>query len=45
MSVQIVEMVKEYLHVSENSRNETIELEKLAGQLSLSETQQQVGYI
>ena len=39
---QIVEMVKEYIHVSENDRNETIELERLAGQLSLSETHQQV---
>ena len=28
--------------MSENSHNETIELEKLAGQLTLSETSQQV---
>ena len=35
-------MIKEYLHVSDSSRDETIELEKLASQLSLSETPQQV---
>ena len=36
-------MIKEYLHVSKSSsQSETVELERLAGQLSLSETPQQV---
>ena len=35
-------MIKEYLHVSDSSRDETMELEKLASQLSISETPQQV---
>ena len=36
-------MIKEYLHVSKSSsQNETVELERLAGQLSISETPQQV---
>ncbi|CAI8018881.1 Ankyrin repeat domain-containing protein 54 [Geodia barretti] len=41
--MHIVEMIKEYLHVSKSSsQNETVELERLAGQLSISETPQQV---
>jgi hypothetical protein len=41
--MHIVEMMKEYLHVSKSSsQNETMELERLAGQLSISETTQQV---
>ena len=39
---QIVEMVQKYLHVTKSSKDETEELERLAGQLSLSETPQQV---
>ena len=39
---QIVEMIHKYLHVTKSSKDETDELEKLASQLSLSETPQQV---
>ena len=39
---QIVEMVQKYLHITKSSKDETDELERLAGQLSLSETPQQV---
>ena len=39
---QIVEMVQQYLHVTKSSKDETDELERLASQLSLSETKQQV---
>ena len=39
---QIVEMVQKYLHVTKSGKDETDELEKLASQLSLSETSQQV---
>ena len=41
---QIVEMVQKYLHVTRSSKDETDELERLASQLSLSETPQQVYY-
>ena len=40
---QIVDMIREYLHLTESSKNETEELERLASQLSLSETPEQVG--
>ena len=39
---QIVEMVQKYLDVTKSSKDETDELERLASQLSLSETPQQV---
>lgn len=39
-----MEMLKEYLHVSKSNETETMELEKLAGQLSISETPQQVSH-
>ena len=42
---QIVEMIREYLHVTDGSKDETEELEKLASQLSLSETPQQVCHL
>ena len=42
-SPQIVDMIREFLHLTESSKNETEELERLAGQLSLSETPEQVG--
>ena len=39
---QIVEMIREYLQVSHSTRGETEELERLASQLTLSETPKQV---
>ena len=39
---QIVEMIWEYLQVSHSTRGETEELERLASQLTLSETPKQV---
>ena len=39
---QIVEMIREYLQVSHTTRGETEELERLASQLTLSETPKQV---
>ena len=38
----MVEMLKEYLHVTKSNKDETEELEELAGRLSLSETSEQV---
>ena len=39
---QIVEMIREYIQVSHSTRSETEELERLASQLTLSETPKQV---
>jgi len=39
---RVVEMLKEFLRVTQSSREETTELEDLASKLSLSETPQQV---
>ena len=39
---QIVQMIQEYFQLTESSRDETDELERLASQLTLSETPQQV---
>ena len=35
-------MIQEYFHITDGSEDETEELEKLASQLSISETPQQV---
>lgn len=42
---QIVDMVQQYLHITRGSKDEADELERLAGQLSLSETPQQVNLL
>ena len=39
---QIVDMIREYLQMSEDNKEESDELERLASQLTLSETPQQV---
>lgn len=40
--LRIVEMVQEYLSCTNSTQDETEELERLAGKLSLSETPEQV---
>ncbi len=40
--VKIIEMMQQYLSINHSNKDEMAELDKLAGQLSLSETRDQV---
>eukprot|EP00731_Ephydatia_muelleri_P028672 Em0020g316a len=42
---QVVDMMREYLSVSRSTKDESVELEKLASQLSISQTPQEVDHV